>query len=66
MDECYERSKFKKHIREQLQEIGFKPSRVSKLMGLESFMQSILAALSILILTWKALKMSTMKNVSAS
>ena len=33
MDECFERSKFKKHIREQLQEIGFKPSKVSKLMG---------------------------------
>ena len=33
MDERYERSKFKKHIREQLQEIGFKPSKVSKLMG---------------------------------
>ena len=33
MDDRYERSKFKKHIREQLQEIGFKPSKVSKLMG---------------------------------
>ena len=33
MDERYERSKLKKHIREQLQEIGFKPSKVSKLMG---------------------------------
>ena len=33
MDERFERSKFKKHIREQLQEIGFKPSKVSKLMG---------------------------------
>ena len=37
MDECYERSKFKKHIREQLQEIGFKPSKVSKLMGAGEF-----------------------------
>ena len=36
-DECYERSKFKKHIREQLQEIGFKPSKVSKLMGAGEF-----------------------------
>lgn len=37
MDECFERSKFKKHIREQLQEIGFKPSKVSKLMGAGEF-----------------------------
>ena len=37
MDECYERSKFKRHIREQLQEIGFKPSKVSKLMGAGEF-----------------------------
>ena len=37
MDERYERSKFKKHIREQLQEIGFKPSKVSKLMGAGEF-----------------------------
>ena len=37
MDECYERSKFTKHIREQLQEIGFKPSKVSKLMGAGEF-----------------------------
>ena len=37
MDEFYERSKFKKHIREQLQEIGFKPSKVSKLMGAGEF-----------------------------
>ena len=33
MDDRFERSKFKKHIREQLQEIGFKPSKVSKQMG---------------------------------
>lgn len=37
MDERYERSKFKKHIRQQLQEIGFKPSKVSKLMGAGCF-----------------------------
>ena len=37
MDERYERSKFKKHIREQLQEIGFKPSKLSKLMGAGEF-----------------------------
>ena len=37
MDERYERSKFKKHIREQLQEIGFKKSKVSKLMGAGEF-----------------------------
>ena len=37
MDECFERSKLKKHIREQLQEIGFKPSKVSKLMGAGEF-----------------------------
>ena len=37
MDERYERSKLKKHIREQLQEIGFKPSKVSKLMGAGEF-----------------------------
>ena len=37
MDECYERSKFKRHIREQLQEIGFKPSKVSKHMGAGEF-----------------------------
>ena len=37
MDERFERSKFKKHIREQLQEIGFKPSKVSKLMGAGEF-----------------------------
>ena len=37
MDECFERSKFKKHIREQLQESGFKPSKVSKLMGAGEF-----------------------------
>ena len=37
MDECYERSEFKRHIREQLQEIGFKPSKVSKLMGAGEF-----------------------------
>ena len=33
MDERYERSKLKKHIRQQLQEMGFKPSNSSKLMG---------------------------------
>ena len=33
MDERYERSKFKKHICQQLQEMGFKPSKASKLMG---------------------------------
>ena len=33
MDDRFERSKFKKHIREQLQEIGFKPSKVSKLIN---------------------------------
>ena len=37
MDERFERSKFKKHIREQLQEIGFKPSKVSKLLGAGEF-----------------------------
>ena len=37
MDERYERSKLKKHIRQQLQEIGFRPSRVSKLMGAGEF-----------------------------
>ena len=37
MDERFERSKFKKHIREQLQEIDFKPSNVSKLMGAGEF-----------------------------
>ena len=37
MDERYERSKLKKHIREQLQEIGFKPSKVSKLMKAGEF-----------------------------
>lgn len=37
MDERYERSKFIKHIREELQEIGFKPSKVSKLMGAGRF-----------------------------
>ena len=37
MDERLERSKFKKHICEQLQEIGFKPSKVSKLMGAGEF-----------------------------
>ena len=37
MDERFERSKFKKHIREQLQEIGFKKSKVSKLMGAGEF-----------------------------
>ena len=37
MDESFERSKLKKHIREQLQEIGFKPSKVSKLMGAGEF-----------------------------
>ena len=37
MDERFERSKFKKHIRKQLQEIGFKPSKVSKLMGAGEF-----------------------------
>ena len=37
MDERYERTKLKKHIREQLQEIGFKPSKVSKLMKAEEF-----------------------------
>ena len=37
MDERFERSKFKKHIRQQLQEIGFKPSKVSKLMGAGEF-----------------------------
>ena len=37
MDERYERSKFKKHFREQLQEIGFKKSKVSKLMGAGEF-----------------------------
>ena len=37
MDERYERSKFKKHIREQLQEIGFKKSKASKLMGAGEF-----------------------------
>jgi hypothetical protein len=40
MDECFERSKFKKHIREQLQEIGFKPSKVSKLLGAGEFYAS--------------------------
>ena len=33
MDERFQRSKLTKHIRDQLQEIGFKPSKVSKLMG---------------------------------
>ena len=37
MDDRFERSKFKKHIRDQLQEIGFKPSKVSKLMGTGEF-----------------------------
>ena len=37
MDERYERSKLKKHIREQLQEIGFKPSKASKLMKAGEF-----------------------------
>ena len=37
MDERHERSKLKKHIREQLQEFGFKPSKVSKLMGAGEF-----------------------------
>ena len=37
MDERYERSKFKKHIRDQLQEIGFKKSKVSKLMSAGEF-----------------------------
>ncbi|MDB4623445.1 hypothetical protein OAE36_02105 [bacterium] len=37
MDERYERSKFKKHIRQRLQEIGFKPSKASKLMGAGCF-----------------------------
>ena len=37
MDERFERSKFKKHIRDQLQEIGFKKSKVSKLMGAGEF-----------------------------
>ena len=40
MDERFERSKFKKHIREQLQEIGFKPSKVSKLLGAGEFYAS--------------------------
>ena len=42
MDERFERSKFKKHIREQLQEIGFKPSKVSKLMGAGEFYARLL------------------------
>jgi hypothetical protein len=33
MDEHFQRSKLKRHIREELQEMGFKPSKVSKLMG---------------------------------
>ena len=37
MDERYERSKLKKHIREQLQEIRFKASKISKLMGAGEF-----------------------------
>ena len=37
MNERFQRSKFKKHIRDQLQEIGFKPSKVSKLMGAGEF-----------------------------
>ena len=37
MDERYERSKLKKHVHEQLQEIGFKKSKVSKLMGAGDF-----------------------------
>ena len=37
MDERYERTKLKKHIHEQPQEIGFKPSKVSKLMKAGEF-----------------------------
>ena len=37
MDERYERSRMKAHIRDQLQEIGFKPANVSKLMGAGEF-----------------------------
>ena len=37
MDERYERTKLKKHIHEQPQEIGFKPSKFSKLMKAEEF-----------------------------
>ena len=42
MDERYERYKLKKHIREQLQEIGFKPSKVSKLIGAGEFYACLL------------------------
>ena len=37
MDERYERTKLKAHSHEQPQEIGFKPSKVSKLMKAEEF-----------------------------
>ena len=37
MDERYERSRMKAHIRDQLQELGFKPANVSKLMGAGEF-----------------------------
>ena len=37
MDERFQRSRLKIHIREQLQEMGFKPSKVSKLMGAAEF-----------------------------
>ena len=37
MDERFQRSKLKRHIHEQLQEMGFKPSKVSKLMGAAEF-----------------------------
>ena len=37
MDARFQRSKLKAHIRVQLQEMGFKPSKVSKLMGAAEF-----------------------------
>lgn len=37
MDERFERSRMKAHIRNQLQELGFKPANVSKLMGAGEF-----------------------------
>ena len=37
MNERFERSRMKAHIRDQLQELGFKPANVSKLMGAGEF-----------------------------
>ena len=65
MDERFERSKFKKHIREQLQEIGFKKS-VSKLMGAGEFYAGIQPPLPPFVLRSSSLNSNWSKSKTVS